>query len=337
MTRQLLAGSLLQRLLALETDAAIQQLERFNCLQHAVDDYYEQIYDEYVRAAAETSSGGGGQTSKAVEKAPMFLKDHMMYTFLYNEVVRHQRADLLHWLLVSGPVHLESRLNARYFFHSPRELTLVSREEFDRAAEKWGLGSSLPPKLAAVLDESEKLVEIRDGLEARHREFADIFNNSGTVEEASTCCEAAAALVAKIPQNLREIPLFHWTHGRYQGSLVDMPARSPILRGRNNYGTSPLCAAAMHGRQGLFDWLCEINHPITEESDNDGSSRSAAYCRAFLLAAENGHVGLAKVCSRSWRLLQPNGCLMLLRARVWGGGVHSTLVMALLCAISYSL
>ena len=321
MTRQLLEGGLLQRLLALETDAAIRQLERFNCLQHAVDDYFERICNEYVRVAAEASSGSGRQTSNSVAKVPMFLKEHMMYTFLYNELVRCQRVDLLHWLLVSGPVHLESRLNDRFHFHTPHKLKLVSREEFDRAAEKWGLGSNLPPKLVAVLDESEQLVEIRDSLQARHREFADIFSNSGSVEEASTCCEAAAAIAAKIPPNLREIPLFRWPGWRHQGSLVEMPARSPILRGLRNYGMSPLCAAAMHGRQDLFDWLLEIKHPIPEESSSDGSSRSAAYFRAFLLAAENGHDNLAKVCSGSYV-----GICSLAAACCGGGGSHCILL-----------
>lgn len=274
MAQRVLGGGLLEERMRSGCPLAevAEQLQRNNCMDRAMEDYY--------LGAKMTSLPEGAGT--AAEEVPVLCR------FIGDQVVRHARADVLRWMLLETdwqrwgyPFECSTTQT------SPR---FANRHMVEVAGAKWGLSPAELKAFQDVFDEVDGLLDIKKLVELHHGDFARAVVERRSVEAAQEACEAIEACAARVPAPLRQCALFQ---GNGEHTFAD-PAKERTPWGLHDDAhypgagdVMPLCYAAWHGLERLAMWLLERH-------DSGPATRIAAF-RVAAAAAINGHLALAKV------------------------------------------
>ena len=254
-------------------EKVVEELGRHNAMQAAVDAYQQLVFNNNVSLRGETGYFEGSQ----------------LYDFVFNKVVRWGRADVLRWFLLHGPDVRDYRhrrdFNCRF----------VHRGEVCRAAERWGLGSDLPPAFAAACDEAESLAEAKDMARKHRNEFGRLISNGCTLQEAQASIEALKPICDMVPKELHTCTLLG---GDNEYNPLQNPATAPIIH-TDCHGYSPLCKAAKGSGWDLVKWLAQCNACC---DDLQCGRTAAVYFKALAVAAHSGNLDVVKV----WHVGEPS-------------------------------
>ena len=320
LTRKLLSGDLLKAPGGCSQEAAILKLSKLKSLEHAASDYLFSARKQQQRkvllghlkgnSAEQDTKGGEGEGEP---QASGFLEDHVLYKFVYNQVVGLQRADILEWMLLHGPASLIldegpiASLGVRCGSGgdgcegsddggSCKAGAFIQREEARRVSERFGFGADLPAPLAGAFDKADRMKSMRRDLEGIRCSFGLIIGGTwatycgtaeGSVECCDSCCQHIAEFRAAVPDGLVDSDILRDT-ATGESLLVD-PAVSTSCPGLG--GARPLCKVAELGggkeAERLAEWIWDV-----KTSDDD---KPNACFQAFVVAAMNGNAGVAKV------------------------------------------